>query len=158
MITIRIERYQETLNLIDTATKRLKDLSPAWREIADYLHKEVITKSWDTYGSIMGKRWPALSPKYRAWKDKNYPGRHMLVLTGDMKTAATGGSGSVLDIKPKEMVIGIDTDYIPYARVHQYGYKKIPQRPYFFSADGTLPGRAIQKIINVIKKRINEES
>jgi hypothetical protein len=61
-----------------------------------------------------------------------------------MKTAATGGSGAywILNLK---MVIVIDTDYIPYARVHQYGYKKIPQRPYFFSADGTLPGELYKK-------------
>lgn len=35
-------------------------------------------------GSIYGQAWPALNPKYKSWKAKEFPGRPMLVRTGTM--------------------------------------------------------------------------
>ena len=35
-------------------------------------------KVWETQGSVLGKRWPALSDTYAAWKRKHYPGRALM--------------------------------------------------------------------------------
>lgn len=36
-------------------------------------------------GSIYGQAWPALSQMYKEWKADEYPGRPIMVLTGELK-------------------------------------------------------------------------
>lgn len=46
----------------------------------------------------------------------------LLVLSGDLLEAASGGEGSILQITDDEMTMGIDGQVIPYAARQNYGY------------------------------------
>jgi len=62
--------------------KRMTSLKPAWYEIRDqfYSEEEAI---FNAEGGAGGRqRWAALSPRYKAWKEKRYPGAKILHLTG----------------------------------------------------------------------------
>ncbi|XZE35408.1 hypothetical protein SH501x_000899 [Pirellulaceae bacterium SH501] len=60
----------------------------------------------------------------------------LLILTGKMRTAASGGSGAYQKRKqaPKKMAyqIGIDKRSVPYFGKHQFGTRKIPRRQFFY--------------------------
>jgi phage gpG-like protein len=68
----------------------------------------------------------------------NHP---LLILTGKMIGAATGGHGHYRKISKTRLEMGIDPDVVPYARTHQDGGEstlpngrviKIPSRQYFY--------------------------
>ena len=62
----------------------------------------------------------------------------LLILSGAMKRAATGGAGSVIKVKAgaKEstVVVSISNSTIPYAWKHQHGAGRIPRRQFFYLA------------------------
>ena len=109
----------------------------------------------------MGLKYSPLKPKYKKWKERHYPGRPILVLTGAMKEASEGGAGSVTEITKTTVKFGVDIDQIEYARIHQLGGSTgkafIPQRPYLWSADGGLPGRGIQKLKDLLEKSLETD-
>lgn len=161
MVEIRIEKYFETLALVERAKQIVADLSDVYEKWVDFYRSDIITTTWQTQGALQGKRWKELSPKYKAWKEKNYPGMPKLILTNRMLMAALGGEGGFTHITKRKLEMGIDVNQIPYARIHQEGGHTgrayIPQRPYFYMADGTLTGRAIQKLKNLINDKIERE-
>lgn len=96
-------------------------------------------------------RWGQLSKKYAKWKMKNYGKRIAnLVLTGRLHDAVNGGPGWFATIGKNEAEWGIRG--IPYAAAHQFGYKKMPARPYFVTSDGNMP----KAVINYMVSRIGE--
>lgn len=88
-------------------------------------------KQFDTEGGYASGGWDELLPAYAAWKEENFPGRPILVLTGALRSAAVdGGPGSLERIQPRLLEVGVDGEAIPYARAHQAG-EGVPQRPVF---------------------------
>lgn len=161
MVEIRIEKYFETLALVERAKQVISDLSDVYEKWLDYYRGDIISTTWQTQGAMQGLRWAELSPKYKAWKEKHYKGMPKLILTGRMVIAALGGEGGITSISNKTLEFGIDLNEIPYARIHQEGGHTgrayIPQRPYLYMKDGTLTGRAIQKLKNLINDKIERE-
>lgn len=47
-------------------------------------------------GSGAHGKWPELSPKYRAWKEKHFPGRKIMVLRGPLMASLTGRTGDTI--------------------------------------------------------------
>jgi len=81
------------------------DLSQPFEHIADDFEEEQ-EKRFEHEGSLDGaKAWPALSPDYAAWKEQHYPGRKILVRTGKLRDALTGGPGSVRTIGRLKLVL-----------------------------------------------------
>lgn len=80
-------------------------------------------------------KWAPLSPKYRAWKARAYPGRRKLTRSGrhDFAGALTGRipSEHLFDAKPKTLRIGIrqTTETGRIAGYHQGGTRRMPARP-----------------------------
>jgi phage gpG-like protein len=72
-------------------------------------------------------KWQDLSPAYARWKQKHYPGRKILELTGRMKLSlvARGSSENVTQITSTEMSLGT---VVPYAIFHQKGTPNMPMR------------------------------
>lgn len=65
----------------------MRDLSAPLRVIGDNI-VDGIRGQFETEGVRgLGRRWVKLSDPYREWKQRNYPGRKMLVRTGGMKGA-----------------------------------------------------------------------
>ena len=115
----------DKLTQILTAVKhRVTDLRPAFRNIADNFN-QVEKEAFEQGGRK--RKWRALSPAYAAWKAKKYPGRPILVRTGDLRDSLAGQtSNSVRKIKRKEMEMGTKLDYASY---HDTGTSNMPKRP-----------------------------
>lgn len=77
----------------------------------------------------------------------------LLILSGRMKAAATGGTGAVRILKSdsKRMVVqlGISSQVITYYKHHQYGTRKIPRRRFYFLHRSKRPVviRAMQRAV-----------
>ena len=82
-----------------------------------------------------GAKWPALTPKYAAYKNRVRPGRSLLVFDGDMiKSLVTShDSNGIRKQKARSLVLG---SKVPYARYHQDGTKNMRARPLFLLTRG----------------------
>lgn len=85
----------------------------------------------------------------------------LLILSGDMKKAATGGAGSILKVKAGSKntvaIIGISKTAIPYAWFHQVGTVKMPRRQFFYLSRTGKPvlARTFRKrVIEKVKKAL----
>lgn len=97
-----------------------RDLRPAYREIsADF--KKIAAETF----SHSGPGWAPLSPTYAAWKGRHFPGKPILVRTGELQTAITGGSGYVEKLEPLIWQVGVRH---PAATFHQRGTSRMPAR------------------------------
>lgn len=102
----------------------IKDFSPAWNQIlADFLRIE--GEQFETEGHRAQRPWTPLSPTYAAWKEKNFPGRPILQLTGALWSQMTVGTGLNVSIHPLELRMQ-PTAY--YALFHQQGTATMPAR------------------------------
>lgn len=118
-------QLDRTLEGIET---RVEDMSPAFSALRDRF-LTIERRQFATQGSYSGG-WPALSPKYRAWKATRYPGKTILRRTDDLWRSLTEG--------PEVLVIGRDSlvmgTAVKYAGFHQqpaglYGGGPLPRRP-----------------------------
>lgn len=139
---IRAQSFARTKTKFLRLKKMTSDLRPLWKEFIPFYQDVIIKGAFDTRGRVMnGQRWKPYSPKYLARRKKmGFGAGQMLVLTGEMKDAARGGSGWYQDLKKKELTIGIKRR--KWWEYHQFGAGKIPQRPYFMTKDDDLPARA----------------
>lgn len=127
--------------------RRVKDLRPVFTDFIKYYQDKIMPASFNTKGSLMGKKWQSATDQYRKWKSKspkNTSGSSTanLKLTGRLYDAATGGSGWYQKIGKKTLEFGIKRGVIKYANRHQEGTSGMPQRPFFYTANGDIPKRA----------------
>lgn len=68
---------------------------------------------------VTDEAWTPLSPKYKIWKQKNFPGKRILECTGALRRAATkkGAVGQVVIVETKSMTFGVELGIYPL--VHQ---------------------------------------
>lgn len=93
---------------------------------------------WATEGQQISGKWTRLSDK---WIKRRLP-KPMLEQSGRLRKAVKLISGdSVVETTKNTVKMGIVN--IPYARVHQWGYKAIPQRAYFVTKEDQIPFRLI---------------
>jgi len=91
----------------------LKDQKPSWQQESD---------------PTTGRPWNSLTPKYRSYKDKRYPGQPILRLTGKMQDRAK--------ILPKDE--GFEVKTTTYGAYHQFGTRKMSSRPWVGIPDISL--------------------
>lgn len=91
--------------------------------------------------------WSPLSPGYALWKSINFPGRPLLVLSGDLKDALE------LDFLEQNYTLDVITEPPYYWFFHQYGTSKMPARPPFVIDDETQKLMA-QKLSDAVSKAI----
>jgi hypothetical protein len=102
----------------------ITDFRPAWNDILlDFLQIE--EEQFNSQGARGGTPWPALSPAYAAWKEKNFPGMPLLQLTQRMFGQFAAGAGLSIDIAPLYMRLTPTIDYPVY---HQQGTSHMPAR------------------------------
>ncbi len=90
---------------------RVKNLRPVFESFGQYMVTGSIMRNFEAEGRP--DRWAPLSPKYKAWKENHYPGRPILVLTGEMK-AGFQYEATELTLKIRNVKW--------YWKVHQTGY------------------------------------
>jgi len=125
MISIQTRGLDDLNKFFAGLLARLQDLRPAWSYIREdfwLLERE----QFESEGKYVGG-WPALSPRYAAWKAQHFPGRKILELYGRLKASMTGMTpDTVWQAEPQKMTIGTT---VPYAAVHQTGHG-LPERAF----------------------------
>lgn len=128
---VKVDR-RDPDRLIKQLSLFLSDLRPFW-PIVSRLVRSWWTRQFDTEGGFAGTPWPALSPKYREWKQQHYPGKKILVATGATKRAALNPTRTVT---PRTLTLAVDSEILGY---HQEG-DGVPKRPLIF--EEPLPAQA----------------
>lgn len=103
---------------------RAQDATPAWDRMADSF-EQLNRRQFQASGRAASGGWAPLSPAYAAWKSRHYPGRPILVRTGELRESLTRRPFGVEVIRPGSMEIGTA---VPYARFHQQGGPGLPRR------------------------------
>jgi phage gpG-like protein len=124
----------------------VKDLRPFWRDefapvyfgrVQDGFAMEGQPRT--AGGRFAAGRWAPLSPKYKAWKERHYPGKKILAREGDLQASVAWngglGPGGVFHAFPRYVEFGTA---IPYAIYHQQGTPKMPARPFLPPPDPVL--------------------
>lgn len=156
-----------TLDAGRTASKfrelqaRIKDMRPVWASFLNFYKTDIIPKSFESKGSLMGGRWIGLTDRYRKWKSTTSTNTSSsagvsLKLTGRLYAAATGGAGWYQKVNKQSVEFGIKKGVIPYANRHQEG-NNMPQRPYFYTVDDKLPTRASLFLYNEALKYVKKD-
>lgn len=115
--------------LLSRAISRLGEYATDLRSLWDDIERDLSEgerKQFDTEGAASGRAWAPLSARYAAWKAKHYPGNRILVRTGRLRMAATGSSNE-LEVRKSQREF-LWRLLVPYARYHQGGTSRMPQR------------------------------
>jgi len=102
-----------------------KAIKRAAKEIR-YIFEKAEKELFETEGrSGRHSKWPPLSEKYKLWKDKNYPGRPILVLKGRLKKSLAQITPDTINTTSKfgdKWIINMGTT-VEYAEYHQKGIR-----------------------------------
>lgn len=121
-------------------TMAIDDMSPAMARIGDVLQQS-FERAFETEGaSNESGKWAPLSKRYKAWKDKRYPGKPILTRTERLRKAAAGkGPGLMRRIRAKSVTVGTDV------RVGKWELGQLHQK-------GTTQGMPARRIISLSRK------
>ena len=126
---IRVEwDITKTVAGLQALLARLRDLTPAWRNLLAYL-RQVTAQTFDTQGGRIGQFWQPLSPAYAKFKAIKWPGQPILRASDRMFRSLTteGATDSIAQVSPQALSYGTQT---PYAKYHQRGTPKLPRRQF----------------------------
>ncbi len=124
---MKIKIHSQGLNkihqLLQSNADRLSHLKPLWQIVGMYVQKQTIKERFDKEQSPDGSKWISLSParvKQRLKKHKN----------GNMKILQdTGELRRSIQYEATDDYVRIGSNLV-YARIHQFGGKHIPARPF----------------------------
>jgi phage gpG-like protein len=122
--SIGMTGLDETMQRLGRLSSHLADYTPVWPGVIASIGRMEERAFAAGGGTTAHGRWAALEPGYKRWKDRHYPGRPILTLTGDMRRSLTrrGAMGHFEDIGRMRLEVGTT---IPYARFHQErGHRK----------------------------------
>ena len=103
----------------------LSDLRPFWPAVTT-LARGWWRNQFETEGRFAGDAWAPLSPVYALQKAARYPGKGILVATGQMRRAVDTPERAVT---PHTLTLTIDDPKLQY---HQEGTPRMPARPVVF--------------------------
>ena len=126
--TFNVDGEEQLNRWLDIAADSVNDFSTIFEKLADDF-RETQKEVFKNEGAFEGlSKWASLSPKYKKWKTKHFPGRPILELTGAMKRSLINRADSnhIERITPNTFEIGTK-DFK--AILHQRGTKKpMPKR------------------------------
>lgn len=123
-LRFNLDGAEEFSLVLDRFQVNYQSAEPAFQAMAN-LQRSIWQKQFDAEGAYTGARWAALSPPYRRWKAKHYPGRKILERTGLLRESLTQRPFGIDEVKDDLMVIGTG---VPYASYHQKGAPNLPAR------------------------------
>ena len=125
MVELTIEGIDDVVASLQGKMKRLRNLRPVWRSLLAWL-RQVTIDQFATAGGRSRDRWQPLSPIYGARKSRVWPGKPILRASDRLFQSLTGSNqDSIVEIEAGSFTWGTAT---PYARYHQRGTARIPQR------------------------------
>lgn len=128
MIRFRVEVQgkREFDRAFNRVSAEITDFRTAWANVRAWL-KMRMRRQFEVEGAV--SKWAALSPAYREWKQIHYPGKKILVRTGNLKESLTDGNADTID---RETANSFEYGTrLPYSKFHQDGDLNLPQRKIF---------------------------
>lgn len=127
MISVQWD-IKATVEGLQALLSKLRDLTPAWRNLLVYL-RGATRQTFESLGGRIGEGWQPLSTPYAQFKAVKWPGQPILRASDAMFRSLTvdGADGSVSDVTPQLLQYGTTT---PYARYHQEGTPRMPKRKF----------------------------
>ena len=127
--------------------RRAEDFRPIFRWARDELERSN-RQNFATSGTASGRPWSPLDTEYSRWKLANAGPKPLLVFDGTLRRSLTSLRGRPNEIDKKKAVFGTD---IEYAKFHQFGTRKMPQRkivfvPPFFAEE--MAARIANYVVN----------
>lgn len=166
-VQVKIEGLKRAQRQMSQMSEAGKDVRPIWEGFLEAF-KVYIDEKWSEQGRPFGKRWQGYKKnpdtgvsRYAQWKRQvTGSGRVDLILTGRLKRAATGSRADGYFQELKQVSASWGIRGIPYAAIHQFGGNtgraNMPQRPYFMTTDGLLPGELMQALFDVTNAYFEE--
>ena len=126
----------------------ISDFAPMFLRIGAVFRAQE-KEQFKSEGALGAGRWAPLSPDYKAWKARKYPGRKIGVLTGALQRSMTGGAGYSQRVTRTNASFGLDpsSKADPYARYFAGGTEKMPARPVIVAT--ALRGRQMSRTVDV---------
>lgn len=120
-IAVSITGDKQLISKLTALGPKLMEFSVAFGILGKELTNYYAGKAFVSQGGVYGETWPQLSPVYAANKGKRFPGRGILVATGEMQRSFS------FTATPNTLIIGNDA---PYFKYHQSTEPrtKIPRR------------------------------
>jgi phage gpG-like protein len=104
-INITIKGDKEYLDKLTRLQRKLPIFREAMRDIGENLRDYYAGPAFASEGGVFGERWKTLSPDYQTSKAKRYPGRGILVATGEMRSSfrfkSNNTSATIYNTDPK---------------------------------------------------------
>lgn len=118
--------------LLDDIKDRCKDFRPVWK----YAQRELehsFSENFLSGGALVGG-WAPLDIGYAAWKSVRRPMAPILIFDGQLFNSLRDlDKSAVTKIEKQNATFGTDVEY---AKFHQYGTTKMPQRKIIFEPRG----------------------
>lgn len=127
LLTVDVHNIPEATAWTVGMLERAQDMTPVW-EAGHRAFMLEMREQFTTEGQHLTQaEWTPLSPKYKEWKERHYPGAPILQRTGALLASLTepGNAAHVALITPDRAIFGSDVEYGPH---HQKGGAKLPQR------------------------------
>jgi hypothetical protein len=132
---------------------RISDMRPAYRKFIPEFQRNRV--GWNkAQRTVDGGKYAPLSPKYAEQKRKKFGRKPILIASGRLMTAVSGGQGFIQKIGKKEMTLGIDLPYASYPQDMTRG----KQRNYFLTKNGTLTKLDYAQLLQAMEGKIEEAS
>lgn len=149
-VTVEIKGKDEAINSLDKIKNLLGDFKPEMKAVGDYLLDFFTNDVFDSQGSAIGSQWEPLSEPYSTYKAKMWGAGRILIASGKMRASYKLYTGSDYLIVRNE-ALNRYGDY--YARYHQDGTEKMPQRQ-LMKFDATRGSKIADMIVTSLNKRI----
>jgi len=122
-ISFELEGEKQLSRRLRMVADSVQDMRPAFKKVSAKLKNTFEDDVFMTEGSVIGSRWQPLSPAYRQWKARNYPGRGILQRTGRMQKGFRSTFGKDYS------EISNKVDYFKYHQSRIPRSRGLPRRP-----------------------------
>lgn len=121
-VRIKSEGFDEQVRRLEGFAAQMADLRGFWPVLVP-VFIGWMREQFATEGAWGGRKWARLSPAYAVEKARLYPGKGILIATGDMRKAASKPKRTVT---PSSLTLEIVDPKIEF---HQDGTERMPARP-----------------------------
>ena len=127
-LTVSLPGQKEVSVALSRFNEKISDWTHYWNDWLKPAWFRHITTQYETQGASTGNQWPALTPRYAAWKNKHWPGLPTGVLSGATRESLTFPDDplGIWEATPTSLTVGTR---VPYAIYLQTGTPKMKARP-----------------------------
>lgn len=145
---IEVKGLREAETAMSKLHDVVKSLEPELQTVGQWLMSFLETDVFESEGGAIDAYWQPLSPNYQRQKSKKYPGRGILEASGKMRY------GYQLYTSSDYALVKMADD-ITYAKYHQEGTDKMPQRK-LVAITNQMEMQIAKRFKDSLSKRIKE--